>query len=89
MVRELHLRATVLPGGKIEIESPELTAGEDVNVTIAPVQEPNQSGKRSILEILADAPGHRLFKTAEPSSFMSHNILQCSVTLSRSPDQSD
>ena len=65
MVRELHLRATVLPGGKIEIESPELTAGEDVSVTIAPVQEPNPSGKRSILEILADAPGHRLFKTAE------------------------
>ncbi len=79
MVRELHLRATVQPGGKIEIASPELTAGEDVDVTISPAKKPGESGKRSIVDILAEAPGqphsaweiisrapgHLVFKSAE------------------------
>ena len=79
MARELHLRATVQPGGKIEIASPELTAGEDVDVTISPAKKPGESGKRSIVDILAEAPGqphsaweiisrapgHLVFKSAE------------------------
>ena len=79
MVRELHLRATVQPGGKIEVASPELTAGEDVDVTISPAKKPGESGKRSIVDILAEAPGqphsawgiisqapgHLVFKSAE------------------------
>ena len=79
MARELHFRATVQPGGKIEIASPELTAGEDVDVTISPAKKPGESGKRSIVDILAappgqphsawdiisQAPGHLVFKSAE------------------------
>ena len=80
MVRELHVRAKVQPGGKIEIESPELTEGEDVDVTIAPASEEPTPKKRSIADIMAEAPentrpsawqiisqapGHLLFKSAE------------------------
>ena len=65
MVRELHLRATVQPGGKIEIESTELTAGEDVDVTISPAKNPGESEKRSAVDILAEAPGHLAFKSAK------------------------
>ena len=65
MVRELHIRATVQPGGKIEIESPELTEGEDVDVTIAPTAEVPAGPKRSIVDILAEAPGGLIFKTAQ------------------------
>ena len=65
MARELHLRATVQPGGKIEIESPDLPVGEDVDVTISPTKKPGESGKRSIVDILAEAPGHLVFKSAK------------------------
>ena len=65
MVRELHVRATVQPGGRIEVESPELTAGEDVDVTISPASEERAAGKRSAGEVLSAAPGHLVFKSAE------------------------
>lgn len=65
MVRELHIRAKVQPGGKIEIESPELTAGEDVDVTISPSADETAPKKRSAWEILSEAPGHLIFKSAE------------------------
>ena len=66
MVRELHVRATVQPGGRIEVESPELTAGEDVDVTISPASEEHAAaGKRSAWEILSEAPGHLMFTSAE------------------------
>ena len=58
-------RAKVQPGGKIEIESPELTEGEDVDVTISPATEKPAPKKRSIADIMAEAPGHLLFKTAK------------------------
>ena len=62
MDKVLRRRATVLPGGKVEIVSPELEAGQTVEVQVrcfAPVE------RRSVVDILAEAPGHRLFKTAE------------------------
>lgn len=66
MVRELHIRARVQPGGKIEVESPELTEGEDVDVTISSsADETAPEKKRSIADIMAEAPGHLLFKSAK------------------------
>ncbi len=66
MVRELHIRATVQPGGKIEIESAELTEGEDVDVTISASSEARVSEKkRSAWEIISQAPGGLMFKSAE------------------------
>ena len=55
------LRTTVLPGGRIEIVDQSLPEGETVDVVVTPsVSKP----RRSAVDILADAPGQRLFKTA-------------------------
>ena len=65
MQQELHLTAEVLPGGRIEVASPDLTAGQVVNITIAPAEDPQRSAKRSIVDILAEAPGHLMFKSVQ------------------------
>ena len=62
MQKVLHLKTTVLPGGKIEIVDKELPVGEAVNVTVT---HSSPSSQRSAVDILEEAPGHRLFKTAE------------------------
>ena len=62
MQKVLRQRTTVLPGGKVEIVSPELEAGQTVEVE---VRCPAPAERRSVVDILAEAPGHRLFKTAE------------------------
>jgi len=58
-----RIRTTVLPGGRIEILAPDLPVGGEVEVTLEPA--PAKTGQRSALEIMAEAPGQRLFKTAE------------------------
>ncbi len=62
MQRALHVRTTVLPGGKIEITDRELPVGESVDVVVS---RSTASERRSIVDILDEAPGHRLFKTAK------------------------
>ena len=62
MQRSLHLKTKVLPGGKIEIVDQSLPVGESVDVVVS---ESPESAGRSALDILAEAPGHLLFKTAE------------------------
>ena len=62
MQRALHLRTTVQPGGKIEIVSQELPVGEDVDVVVSATYP---SARRSVVDILNEAPGGLLFKTAE------------------------
>ena len=62
MPRTLHLQATVLPGGKIVIVDQDLAEGETVEVFVmsaSPMQ------RRSAVDILAESPGHRLFKDAQ------------------------
>ena len=60
MNKTLHLTTTVLPGGKIEIADPSLPVGELVRLVVMP----GAMQRRSALDILAEAPGRRLFKTA-------------------------
>ena len=62
MQRALHLRTTVQPGSKIEIVSQELPVGEDVDVVVSATYP---SARRSVVDILNEAPGGLLFKTAE------------------------
>lgn len=62
MQKALHIRTTVLPGGKIEIVDQELPVGEDVDVVVT---RSSPSERRSAVDILAEAPGGLLFKTAE------------------------
>ena len=61
MHKAWHVRTTVLPGGKIEIVDQGLPVGESVDVVVSQ----SSSNGRSAVDILAEAPGHRLFKTAE------------------------
>jgi hypothetical protein len=62
MEKALHIRTTVQPGGKVEIASPELEAGQTVDVVVT---RSSSTERRSVVEILAEAPGHRLFKTGK------------------------
>ena len=68
----LHLKTTVLPGGKIAIVDLELPAGEPVDVIILLSASP-ASVRRSALDILAEAPGQRLLKTsADVDAYLQH-----------------
>ena len=62
MQKALHVRTMVQPGGKVEIASPELQAGQTVDVVV--LHESDANG-RSIMEILNSGPERRLFQTAE------------------------
>lgn len=61
MQRALHIRTTVLPGGKIEIVDQDLPVGEAVDVVVS---RSSASERRSVVDILDEAPGHLAFKTA-------------------------
>ena len=62
MQKAVHIRTTVQPGGKVEVASPELEAGQTVDVVVT---RSSSTERRSVVDILAEAPGHRLFKTAK------------------------
>jgi hypothetical protein len=62
MQKALHLRTTVLPGGKIEIVDQELCEGESVDVLVLHSEDSQQ---QSVLDVLAAAPGQRVYKTVE------------------------
>ena len=62
MQKALHIRTTVQPGGKVEFASPELDAGQTVDVVV--LHESNTKG-RPVMEILNGGPDRRLFQTAE------------------------
>jgi hypothetical protein len=63
MQSAMHVTTMILPGGRIEIAAPELPEGQRVDVIVL-FSEPSPSAGRSVIDILALAPGHRLFKTA-------------------------
>lgn len=63
MPSPLRITTTVLPGGKIEVVNATLQAGESVDVMVFP--QHISSDQPSAVDILARAPGHRLFHTAE------------------------
>ena len=63
MQSALRLSAWVKPGGKIEISDSQLLPGRvDVIVLVPSVPEPSRA---SILDVLAEAPGHLIFENAE------------------------
>lgn len=61
MQKALHVRTTVLPGGKVEIVDQDLPVGEDVDVVVSPAFPIT---RRSAVDILDEAPGGLVFKTA-------------------------
>ena len=48
MQKALHIRATVQTGGKVEFASPELEAGQTVDVVVSPVAS---ATRRSAVDI--------------------------------------
>ena len=62
MQKALHVRTTVLPGGRVEIVDQGLPVGETVEVVISPAPPPTA---RSAWQIISEGPGQRLFKTAK------------------------
>ena len=61
---QLEMKTRVLPGGRIELQSPELIEGQIVTVRIV-LKDDDQSVKKSFLEILGDYKGGQLFKSVE------------------------
>ena len=61
MQKTLHIRTTVLSGGKIEIVNRELTEGESVDVVVSSA---SPTERRSAVDILNEAPGGLVFRTA-------------------------
>jgi len=64
MTAPIQIETTVTPEGKIELTLPELIPGQRVRVTVELV-EALEEPKRHAIDILREASGHRLFKTAE------------------------
>jgi len=64
MTDTLQIQTEVLPGGKIEVEAPELREGERVTVTVSRTNAP-QDHRRTVLEVLDSLPGHPLFETPQ------------------------
>ena len=66
MQKTLHIRTTVLPGGRIEIVDQELPVGESVSVVV----HSSVTKRRSAVEILKEAPGRCLFRSAEVEAYL-------------------
>ncbi len=60
----LHITTQVLPGNKIEIQVPEAAIGDTIDVFVILPEKP-ESKRRSVIDILNELPGRRLFKTPE------------------------
>lgn len=65
----LRIRTTVQPGGKVEFVSPDLKAGQMVDVVVSQALTPSTC---SAWQVISEGPGQRLFKTAkEVDDYMS------------------
>ena len=64
MQTALRLTGTVQPGGRVEVSSPQLPPGRAVDVIVLFPRE-SEEVRRSVVDILAEAPGHLAFQTAE------------------------
>jgi hypothetical protein len=60
----LRIKTTVLPGGKIEVTDPQLPSGATVDVIVL-LPEQRGSPSRSVVDVLAEAPGQLVFQSAE------------------------
>ncbi len=64
MQTALRLTGTVQPGGRVEVSSPQLPSGKAVDVIVLFPREA-ESSRRSVMDVLAEAPGPLAFQTAE------------------------
>lgn len=64
MQAALRLTGTVQPGGRVEVSSPQLSSGKSVEVIVVFPQEA-KTVRRSVTDVLAEAPRHLAFQNAE------------------------
>jgi hypothetical protein len=64
MQAALRVTTTVDEDGRIEVVDPQLRSGQSVDVIVLFPEAPIIP-RRSILDVLAEAPGHLLFRTPE------------------------
>ena len=64
MATEVHIKTTVLAGGRIEISRPELIPGQQATVIVT-IEDTIPVNQRHVIDILTSLPGHQLFQNAE------------------------
>jgi hypothetical protein len=64
MAIEVRVKTTVLPGGRIEISTPELIPGQEATVVVT-IEDSKPGEQRHVIDILTALPGHQLFHSAE------------------------
>jgi hypothetical protein len=64
MATEIRVKTTVLPGGRIEISTPELIPGQHATVVVT-IEDNGQVGQHHVIDILAALSGRQLFQNAE------------------------
>jgi hypothetical protein len=68
MTPPVRVKTTVLPGNRIEVATPGLAVGAEVQVIVLPAvgaADPPPADGKSFLEIIEEMPPGRLFKSAE------------------------
>ena len=64
MATEVRVETVVLPGGKIEISTPELIPGKQATVVVT-MEDQEPVEQQHVIDLLTALPGHRLFQNAE------------------------
>ena len=64
MATEVRIKTVVLPGGKIEISTPELIPGRRATVVIT-IEDNEAAEQAHVIDIIKILPGHRLYQSAE------------------------
>ena len=60
----VRVETVVLPGGKIEISTPELIQGKRATVVVT-MEDKVSVEQHHVIDLLTALPGHRLFQNAE------------------------
>ena len=64
MATEVRVKTIVLPGGKIEISTPGLIAGQHATVVVM-IEDNEPNDRNHVIDILATLPGHQLFQSTK------------------------
>ena len=64
MAIEVRVKTIVLPGGKIEISTPELIPGQHATVVVT-VEDNQSTEQRHVIDILVALPGYHLYQSSE------------------------
>jgi hypothetical protein len=64
MSTEVRVKTVILPGGKIEISTPELIPGRRTTVVVT-IEDNEPIEQSHVIDILKPLAGHRLYQSAE------------------------